>query len=112
MLRVYWDGNAKPSVEAPVGDFFGLNLGQYFVYQSAFLNCSSVKALNCYFAMPFRRSARITVTNEGAARVGAFYSNIDYQLVPSLPDAPSTSMRSTGRLRRTSPRSLPPERRK
>jgi len=78
--------NSKPSVETPVGDFFGLNLGQYNVYQSAFLNCSSVKALNCYFAMPFRKSARITVTNEGAQNVGSLYSNIDYQLVPSLPE--------------------------
>ena len=86
VLRMYWDGNAKPSVQVPVGDFFGLNLGQYFVYQSAFLNCSSVKALNCYLALPFRRSARITATNEGRQDVGAFYSNIDYQLVPSLPD--------------------------
>ena len=86
VLRVYWDGNAKPSVETPVGDFFGLNLGQYFVYQSAFLNCSSVKALNCYFAMPFRKSARITVTNEGERPVDAFYSNIDYQLVKQLPE--------------------------
>ncbi len=36
--------------------------------------------------MPFRRSALITATNEGKQPVGAFYSNIDYQLVPSLPD--------------------------
>jgi Protein of unknown function (DUF2961) len=86
VLRIYWDGNAKPSVETPVGDFFGLNLGNYFVYQSAFLNCSSVKALNSYFAMPFRRSARITITNEGRQPVAAFYSNIDYQTVPKLPD--------------------------
>jgi len=86
VIRIYWDGNAKPSVEVPVGDFFGLNLGQYFVYQSAFLNCSSAKALNSYFAMPFRGSARITATNEGQRGVGAFYSNIDYQIVPSLPD--------------------------
>jgi hypothetical protein len=86
VLRIYWDGNSKPSVEVPVGDFFGLNLGQYFVYQSAFLNCSSVKGLNCYFAMPFRKSARITATNESPQDVGAFYSNIDYQLAPSLPD--------------------------
>ena len=86
VIRIYWDGHAKPSVEVPVGDFFGLNLGQYFVYQSAFLNCSSVKALNCYFAMPFRRSARITATNESERRVDAFYSNIDYQIVPALPD--------------------------
>ena len=86
VLRAYWDGNSKPSIEVPVGDFFGLNLGQYFVYQSAFLNCSSIKALNSYFAMPFRKSARLTATNESGHKVGAFYSNIDYQLVPSLPD--------------------------
>ncbi|MBV8829522.1 MAG: DUF2961 domain-containing protein, partial [Acidobacteriaceae bacterium] len=86
VVRMYWDGNSKPSVEVPVGDFFGLNLGIYNVYQSAFLNCSSVKALNSYFAMPFRRSARITATNEGSSKVNAFYSNIDYQLVPALSD--------------------------
>ena len=86
VIRAYWDGNAKPSIEVPVGDFFGLNLGQYFIYQSAYLNCSSIKALNCYFAMPFRRSARITATNESKQRIGAFYSNIDYQVVPSLPE--------------------------
>lgn len=86
VMRVYWEGNDRPSVETPVGDFFGLNLGQYFIYQSAFLNCSSVKALNCYFAMPFRKSARITITNEGQKPVNAFYSNIDYKLVSSLPE--------------------------
>ena len=85
VIRMYWDGNTKPSVEVPVGDFFGLNLGQYFLYQSEFLTCSSVKALNSYFAMPFKKSARITATNEGSQAVGSFYSNIDYQLMPSLP---------------------------
>ncbi len=85
VLRAYWEGNAKPSVEAPIGDFFGLNLGQYQIYESAYLACSPARSLNCYFAMPFRRSARITVTNEGSQRVGAFYSNIDYMLVPALP---------------------------
>ena len=35
VMRIYWDGNSKPSVEVPVGDFFGLNLGDYFLYQSA-----------------------------------------------------------------------------
>src|SRR6266849_3214599 len=78
VIRAYWDGNSKPSIEVPVGDFFGLNLGQYFVYQSAFLNCS--------FSMPFRKSARLTATNESGSKVHAFYSNIDYQLVPSLPE--------------------------
>ena len=86
VLRIYWDGNSKPSVETPVGDFFGLNLGQYAIYQSAFLNCSPIRALNCYFAMPYRKSARLTATNEGTLPVGAFYSNIDYLEPPALPD--------------------------
>lgn len=86
VLRAYWDGSSKPSIEVPVGDFFGLNLGNYVVYQSAFLNCSSVKALNAYFAMPYKRSALMTITNEGKQPVGSFYSNIDYQKVTALPD--------------------------
>jgi D-arabinan exo alpha-(1,3)/(1,5)-arabinofuranosidase (non-reducing end) len=85
VLRIYWDGNSKPSVETPVGDFFGLNLGEFVHYESAYLACSPGRSLNCYFVMPFRKSARITVTNEGSRPVGAFYSNIDYELVPSLP---------------------------
>ncbi len=85
VLRGYWDGNEKPSVEVPIGDFFGLNLGQYVIYQSAYLACSPGKSLNCYFAMPYRKSARFTVTNEGKDDIGSFYSNIDYQTVPALP---------------------------
>lgn len=85
VLRGYWDGNEKPSVEVPIGDFFGLNLGQYVIYQSDYLACSPGKSLNCYFAMPYRKSARFTVTNEGAQEIGAFYSNIDYQSMPALP---------------------------
>jgi hypothetical protein len=86
VLRGYWDGNAKPSVEVPIGDFFGLNLGTYQIYESEYLACSPGRALNCYFAMPYRRHARFTVTNEGAQQVTAFYSNIDYMRVPRLPD--------------------------
>jgi hypothetical protein len=86
VLRAYWDGNEKPSVEAPVGDFFGLNLNSYFNYESRYLACSPGRSLNCYFAMPYRRSARITVTNEGKQEIGSFYSNIDYMTVPSLPE--------------------------
>ena len=37
VLRAWWDGEVTPSVEAPIGDFFGLGLGQYFTYQSALL---------------------------------------------------------------------------
>src|SRR3954466_7492918 len=85
VLRGYWDGNAKPSIEVPIGDFFGLNLGVYQIYQSEYLACSPGRSLNCYFAMPYKRSARFTVTNEGSLEVGSFYSNIAYISVPRLP---------------------------
>jgi len=65
ILRMYWDDEITPSVEAPIGDFFGLGLGKYFLYESKFLSVGSQRALNCSFEMPFRKSARITVTNEG-----------------------------------------------
>ncbi len=79
VLRMYWDGEASPSVEAPVGDFFGLGNGEYFRYESAVLAVASDKALNSFFPMPFQKHGRITVTNEGTEKVGAFYFNIDYQ---------------------------------
>lgn len=77
VLRMYWDGEASPSVEAPIGDFFGLGLGDYFLYESAPLLVSPDKALNSFFPMPFRKRARITVTNEGREPVNALYFNID-----------------------------------
>lgn len=86
VLRMYWNGSARPSVESPVGDFFGLNLGEYVIYESQYLACSPGRSLNCYFAMPYAGEARIAVTNEGKQNVGAFYSNIDYMELPSLPD--------------------------
>jgi hypothetical protein len=79
VLRMYWDGETTPSVETPVGDFFGLGLGDYHLYQSLPLSVGSDKALNSFFPMPFQKHARITVTNEGAIRTDAFYFNIDYK---------------------------------
>jgi hypothetical protein len=77
VLRMYWDGESEPSVETPIGDFFGLGNGDYFMYQSLPLVVGSEKALNGFFPMPFQKSARITVTNEGEKKVDSFYYNID-----------------------------------
>jgi D-arabinan exo alpha-(1,3)/(1,5)-arabinofuranosidase (non-reducing end) len=66
-------------VETPIGDFFGLGLGDYHLYQSLPLAVGSDKALNSFFAMPFQKHARITVTNEGSPKTDAFYFNIDYR---------------------------------
>jgi hypothetical protein len=62
VLRAWWDDNPKPSIETPIGDFFGLNLGSYFNYQSEYLACSPGKSLNCYFSMPYRKSARASTS--------------------------------------------------
>jgi hypothetical protein len=79
VLRMYWDGEPTPSVETPIGDFFGLGLDEYYLYQSVPLSVGSDKALNSYFPMPFQKHARITVTNEGDRKTDAFYFNIDYR---------------------------------
>lgn len=80
VLRIYWDGEKNPSVEAPIGDFFGLGLGIYHNWQSEMLSVGSDKSLNCFFPMPFRKHARITITNEGKWPIGRFYYNIDYRM--------------------------------
>jgi hypothetical protein len=85
VLRAWWDGEATPSIEAPIGDFFGLGLGEYFVYQSELLAVASVKALNAYFKMPFASGAKITVTNEGDVKTNALYFAVDYVTLPGLP---------------------------
>jgi hypothetical protein len=86
VLRAWWDGENSPSVEAPIGDFFGLGLGEYFTYQSALLTVAPVKALNSYFCMPFANAAKITVTNQGDKKTDALYFATDYVMLPSLPD--------------------------
>ncbi|PYU02322.1 MAG: DUF2961 domain-containing protein [Acidobacteria bacterium] len=79
VLRMYWDSEATPSVEAPLGDFFGLGLGDYHVWESELLSVANERALNCFFPMPFQKHARITVTNEGKQKVFSFYFNLDYR---------------------------------
>ena len=85
VLRIYWDGEQDPSVETPIGDFFGLGLGKYNLYESKFTSVGSQRALNAYFPMPFNKSAKITITNEGEIPIGAFYYNIDWEKYRSLP---------------------------
>jgi hypothetical protein len=80
VLRIYWDEATKPAVECPLGHFFGLGFGKYVEYKSAPIAIGGVKALNCYWPMPFAKEARLTLTNEGQTRVDNCYFNIDYRL--------------------------------
>ena len=89
VLRIYWDGEETPSVEAPIGDFFGLGLGYYLPWQSEMLSVGNVKDLNCFFPMPFQKHARVTLSNEGTRAVRALYYNIDYR-TSATPLAPET----------------------
>jgi hypothetical protein len=79
VLRMYWDGEATPSVEAPMGDFFGMGLGEYFTFEAATLSAAPNHAVNSFFPMPFQKRARITVENAGRMKLDALYYNIDYQ---------------------------------
>ena len=86
VLRAWWDGESAPSIETPIGDFYGLGLGEYFTYQSALLTVAPAKALNSYFEMPFATAARITLTNEGPQRTDSLYFAVDYVTLASLPE--------------------------
>ncbi|MFN8061040.1 MAG: DUF2961 domain-containing protein [Vicinamibacterales bacterium] len=89
-LRVYYDGSPHPSVDAPVGDFFGVGHGFEREVESLVIrDSSSGRSRNSYWPMPFKKSCRITITNEGRRRVSNLYYHVDWQKVPSL--APDTA---------------------
>ena len=80
VLRITWDDAARPAVECPMGDFFAQGPGKYVEYSSSPDSVGGQMALNCYWPMPFRKHAVVTVTNEGKGRVHALYYNLDYRL--------------------------------
>lgn len=85
-LRVYYDGSDTPSVDTPLGDFFAVGNGVEHEVESLMVrNSSDGRARNCYWPMPFRKSCKITITNEGRRRVTNLYYHVDWQKVPSLP---------------------------
>ncbi|HEX9304898.1 MAG TPA: DUF2961 domain-containing protein [Thermoanaerobaculia bacterium] len=85
-LRIYYDGNRVASVDAPVGDFFAVGHGFERPVDSLVIRDSSEgRSRNSYWPMPFRRSCRITVTNEGRRRTSNLYYHVDWKKVASLP---------------------------
>ncbi|MCX5758309.1 MAG: DUF2961 domain-containing protein, partial [Candidatus Hydrogenedentes bacterium] len=75
----------NPSIESPIGDFFGIGHGKYYQYASLPIQIGTSNALNCFWRMPFANGARVTVTNDGPVPVGAFYYYVDYQQYKKLP---------------------------
>jgi hypothetical protein len=85
-LRVYYDGKKTPSVDVPLGDFFGVGHGYERDLDSLPVRVSSFgRARNSYWPMPFRQSCKITVTDEGNRPVTAFYYHVDWQKHASIP---------------------------
>ena len=87
VLRMYWDGEELPSVEVPLGDFFGIGFGIRKNYWSEALaaNPKEGRGLNCYFPMPFRKQARITIESNCREHTN-FYFYIDYEEYGALPE--------------------------
>jgi len=85
-LRIYYDGSDVPSVDAPVGDFFAVGHGMERQVNSLVIrNSSSGRSRNSYWPMPFRKSARVTITNEGTRRLYNLYYHVDWQKHDRLP---------------------------
>jgi hypothetical protein len=80
VLRMTWDDATRPAVECPIGDFFAQGPSHYVEFASAPIAVGASMALNCYWPMPFKRHAVVTVTYEGKQHVDALYYNLDYQL--------------------------------
>lgn len=88
IIRMYWDGNTYPSVESPIGPFFGNGWNETYNFISTPLTVSPGwgKSYVSYFAMPFAKGAKIEIENQTGAKIESFYFNIDYTEMPALPE--------------------------
>ena len=80
ILRIYWDNETEPSVECPVGDFFGMGWGEYAALNSLAVCVNPGSAFNCYWSMPFRKKCRITMENINEKDPMTLYYQVDYTL--------------------------------
>ena len=87
ILRIYWDDEQEPSVECPVGDFFGQGWNTYAQLTSLPVCVNPGSAFNCYWPMPFRKKCRITMENINDKDEMSLYYQIDYTLTEVPADA-------------------------
>ena len=86
IIRFYWDDEKTPSVEAPVGDFFGMGWNQYAPLHSLAVCVNPGSAFNCYWPMPFRKKCHITMENIDNDPMTLYYQ-VDYILTEVPADA-------------------------
>ncbi len=85
-LKMFWDGETKPAVDVPMGDFFVYNLGKDVPFQSEFFSSGEGRSFNCFIPMPFRKHAKIILTNEGKETCMLFY-DVDFLMTNVPADA-------------------------
>jgi len=98
ILRIYWDNEKDPSVECPVGDFFGMGWGEYAPLQSLAVCVNPGSAFNCYWPMPFRKKCKITMQNLDEKQMSLYYQ-IDY----CLTEVPQNASYFHAQFHRTNP---------
>ncbi|OQA02048.1 MAG: hypothetical protein BWY69_01205 [Planctomycetes bacterium ADurb.Bin401] len=86
VVRGYWDGQKNPSIEAPIGYFFGSAHGIAKAYQSAVHSMTDTAGMSIYLQMPFLKNAKFTITNEGPEKYVPFYYQVDYTINEKLPN--------------------------
>ena len=86
VLRMYWDDEATPSVEVPLGDFFLNGFARGYEVVSLPIVVNPRRGMNCYIPMPFRSRAKVTLENQHAGDLPAFFFQIDYLLCDELPE--------------------------
>ncbi len=81
VLRMFWDEEDTPSVEVPIGDFFGLGHGlcKSFTSLPLTMSPSGGRAFNCFFPMPFAEQGRIEVESECDENFGLYFY-VDHEL--------------------------------
>ncbi len=84
ILRIFWDDCETPSVECPLGDFFFNGWDSYFHVDSVAVCVNPARGFNCFWSMPFKKRAFITIENRGEENQAIYYQ-IDYQL-KTLPE--------------------------
>jgi D-arabinan exo alpha-(1,3)/(1,5)-arabinofuranosidase (non-reducing end) len=98
ILRIYWDDREQPAVECPVGDFFACGWGKYAPLTSLAVCVNPGSAFNCYWEMPFRQRARVTLTNLDTQDVRLFY-----QITYTLTGVPADAAYFHAQFRRVNP---------
>ncbi len=86
MLRIYWDGDPRPAVEAPVGDFFANCFGRRSEVISVPVVVEGGDSYNAFWRMPFRKSARIEIENQSGKPLSLLYYNIDWIRLDEMPE--------------------------